>query len=350
MTELGPGREFDLIRAILEQHERTRETDARVAHRARPANRSGSGVPGILLGAGDDAAVVDASPLVISVDLSFEDVHFRRKWITAREIGWRATAAALSDLAAMAARPLAILVSFAAKSEDADFALEIMGGASDASIAFGAALIGGDVSRSTGPFVIDVIVLGHTPKPVARSGAVPGDSVWVTGSLGGAAAAVAAWMSGREPDRSARIRFARPAPRIEEALWLAETGLLHAMIDLSDGLAGDARHLAVASNAGIQLDLGKIPIDPALGTSAPASQVESAGMPGPLRLALGGGEDYELCFAAAAQFGDFEAAAFRERFGIPLTRVGSVVPGSGVVARDEHGEVHALELAGYTHL
>lgn len=350
MTELGPGREFDLIRAVLDQHERRRAVGARAIDRARTVPRGESALPAILLGAGDDAAVVDATPLVISADLSFEDVHFRRDWITAREIGWRATAAALSDLAAMAATPMAILVSFAATSKDADFALEVMGGASDASVAFGAALIGGDVSRSTGPFVIDVIVLGQTPKPVARSGAVAGDSLWVTGSLGGAAAAVAAWMSGQEPDPAARLRFARPQPRIDEALWLAGTGLLHAMIDLSDGLAGDARHLAAASNAGIRLDLGRIPIDPASGTSAPLSQGESSRVSGPLRLALGGGEDYELCFAAAAQFGEREAAAFRERFGVPLTRVGSVVTGAGVVSVDERGEVHALELAGYTHL
>ncbi len=318
---LGPGREFDLIRAILAQHERI-------------ADRAGAH-PAVRVVPGDDAAVIDASPLVVSADLSFEDVHFRRDWITPDEIGWRATAASLSDLAAMAAVPVGILVTMAVKPDDATaFATSVMAGASLAAVAYGAALLGGDISRSTGPFVLDVISVGHAGRPILRSGAQPGDSIWVTGSLGGAAAAVAAWSAGGAPDPAARARFAHPIPRIAEARWLAERGVLHALIDLSDGLAGDVRHLAAASNVCIRLDVSQIPIHPAANR----------------QLAIQGGEDYELCFAAPPSFGDSLVEAFQHAFELPLTRVGSVEAGSGVLALEDDGSAHSLEAMGYSHL
>jgi thiamine-monophosphate kinase len=302
------------------------------------------------LGAGDDAAVVDAAPIVISADLSFEGIHFRRDWLRADEIGWRAAASALSDLAAMAAMPIGILASVAASPEDAtSFARDVMSGVSEAAHEFSAELLGGDVSGSSGPFVIDVIVVGHTEHPVRRSGALPGDSVWITGELGGSAAALAAWHAHRQPEPGARRRFARPRPRIAEAAWLARTGALHALIDLSDGLAGDARHIAAASNVRIRLQLERIPIDPAA-ISLPQQLEDAADVASPLRLALAGGEDYELCFASPATFGDEHVSEFRDRFGIRLTRVGSVVEGEGVVSVDEDGQEHALEMTGYSHL
>jgi len=335
-SRLGPGREFDLIRALLDQHERLRSTMPRS--------------DAVRLAAGDDAAVIDASPLVISADLSFEGIHFRRDWITASEIGWRATAAALSDLAAMAARPIGVLVTFAASSDDASFAMDVMAGVSEAVTAVAAELLGGDVSRSPGPFVIDVIVVGQAAHPVTRSGARPGDSVWVTGRLGGSAAAVAAWSAGRAPHPDARRRFAHPVPRIGEARWLARAGALHALIDLSDGLAGDARHLAAASGVCVQLRLDRIPIDPSAAAQAPSGKSAATPLGAPLRLALGGGEDYELCFAAPASFTEEMAEVFRAEFGIALTRVGSVVEGEGVVAVDENGRAHALDVSGYSHM
>ena len=335
-SRLGPGREFDLIRALLDQHERLRSTMPRS--------------DAVRVGAGDDAAVIDASPLVISADLSFEGIHFRRDWIAASEIGWRATAAALSDLAAMAATPIGILVTLAASPGDASFAMDVMAGVSEAANAVAAELLGGDVSRSPGPFVIDVIVVGRADHPVTRSGATPGDSIWVTGRLGGAAAAVAAWSVGRAPEPDARRHFAHPVPRIAEARWLARAGALHALIDLSDGLAGDARHLAAASGVCVQLRLDRIPIDPSAVAAPPSLTSDATPLGTPLRLALGGGEDYELCFAAPVSFTEEIADAFRAEFGIALTRVGSVVEGEGVVAVDEDGRTHAFDLSGYSHM
>jgi thiamine-monophosphate kinase len=341
-SALGPGREFDLIRAFTAQDERLRS--------AAPSRA-------VVVGGGDDACVVAGSGIALSTDISVEDVHFRRTWISARDIGWRATAASLSDLAAVAARPIGILVSIAASSEDMEsFVIEVMAGVSEAAAAFDAAVLGGDVSRSPGPLVLDVVVAGGVEQPVLRSGARLGDGLWVTGSLGAAAAAVLDWNAGRPPQPDAIAAFARPRPRIAEARWLAEHAPLHALIDLSDGLAGDAAHIAAASDVRIILDLDRIPIHSAAVAAAPGTQPAANTQPADarithaLRLALAGGEDYELCFAAPAGAIEIVADAFVQRFGLRLTRVGTIDAGSGVVTADALGELHPLAIAGYTHL
>lgn len=329
---LGPGGEFDLIRRVLGQ-------DAAIRERIGPG---AAGVESVLVGTGDDCVVVHGTGIAVSVDLSIEDVHFRRHWIGPEETGWRATAAALSDLAAVAAAPIGVLVSLAIPSgrEEAE---RVMAGVSEAAARHGALLLGGDVARSPGPLVIDVAALGQTGAPVLRSGVRPGDEVWVTGRLGAAGAAVRAWEAGREPDPAARAAFARPFARIAEARWLAERGALHALIDLSDGLAGDAGHLASASGVRILLDLDAVPVHDA--ARRVAATVGEA-----LALALGGGEDYELCFAAPAGVGAGLAGEFRESFGLELTRVGAAAAGDGLFGR--HGPDHPprpLDVLGFSH-
>jgi thiamine-monophosphate kinase len=331
---LGPGAEFDLIRSLLEHDASLRER----------LETHAPGVDSVLVGPGDDCAVVHGPGIALSVDLSIEDVHFRRDWLEPPEIGWRATAAALSDLAAVAAEPVGILVSLALpRSVDAD-AEALMTGVSEAAATYGAVLLGGDVSRSPGPVVIDIVAVGRVGAPITRSGVRPGDAICVTGRLGGAAAAVAAWKRGTEPSTEARTAFARPRPRLAEARWLAERGALHGAIDLSDGLAGDAGHLASASNVRILLDLAAVPVHPAaLGPDAD----RDAG----LALALGGGEDYELCFAGPADTCAALTDAFRERFGADLTRVGEAVPGEGLYARERpDAEPRPLRTGGYSHI
>ena len=214
VTGLGPGREFDLIRSFLD------------AGGAEPG-------PAVRVGPGDDCAVVTADGLAISVDMTVEDVHFRRAWLEPDEVGYHAAAAALSDLAAMAARPIGVLASIA---------------------------LGGDLTRSPVPLVVDVTAIGEAPRPVLRAGARPGEEVWVTGQLGAAAAAVEAWLAGREPDPAARSAFARPTPRTREALWLAGRGVPSAMVDLSDGIAGDAGHLAAASGVRLVIRARALPV------------------------------------------------------------------------------------------
>lgn len=270
------------------------------------------------MGPGDDAAVVAGDGIVISSDLSVEGIHFRREWLSPREIGYRAAAAALSDLAAMAARPIGVLASLAVSPADAgDFAAEVMDGARAAAEGVGGTLLGGDLTRSPGPVILDVTVVGEAGTPVLRSGARAGMEVWVTGELGAAALCVMLLLRGDEPSPSARRRFAAPEPRIREARWLAERGVPAAMLDLSDGLAGDAAHLAAASGVAIVLDAAAIPIHPALA---------AAGVHGDeaFRLATAGGEDYELCFCAEAGAGEAVAAEFRAAFSVALTRVGRV--------------------------
>lgn len=329
--QLGPGQEFDLIRRFLEQS-------------AAPG-------PDVVVGPGDDCAVFTAPRTAVSVDLAMEGVHFRREWLTPEEIGYRATAASLSDLAAMAATPIGVLASLAIPADEVpEYAARVMAGVREGVEGVGGTLMGGDLVRSVGPLVLDIVALGAAPHPVLRSGARPGDELWVTGTLGGAAAAVAAWLAGAEPDPDARRTFAHPVPRLREARWLAERGALHALLDLSDGLAGDVRHLAAASKVGILIDAARVPIHPAAARTGRG-----------LDLALTGGEDYELLFAAPPGAVEPLAAEFGADFMVELHRVGEVVrageavpgaeavPGSDVWVRHEDGATDRLERSGFEH-
>jgi thiamine-monophosphate kinase len=271
-SPLGPGAEFDLIRRFLPTR--------------APAR------PDVRVGPGDDCAVVVGQGIALSSDMSVEDVHFRRDWLPPEGIGFRAAAAALSDLAAVAARPIGVLASLAVPAEDAgEYAVAVMRGVRGAAESVGAALLGGDLTRSPGPVALDITAVGETPNPVLRSGAAVGHEVWVTGELGGAAVCVERLLAGRRAPRDAWQRFAEPRARVHEARWLAERGIPSAMLDLSDGLAGDASHLAAASGVAILLVRELIPVHPAV-VRHTRSRARS------LALALGGGEDYELCFTA----------------------------------------------------
>jgi thiamine-monophosphate kinase len=284
-TSLGPGGEFDRLRRAL--------------------TRLGSGAVGI----GDDCAFVEigAERLALSCDLTLEGTHFQAGWLSPVEIGWRATAAALSDLAAVAAQPLGVLLSVAVPSDwpEEHFA-DLLSGAGEAARAVGAVIWGGDLVRGD-HVAVDVTVAGRlAADPVRRSGAAVGDELWVTGALGGPFCAVAAWNAGQEPEETARERFAHPVPRIAEGLWLGEHGA-RAMIDVSDGLVADAGHLAAASGVGWAIDPDRVPVHPA------AEVMEEA---------LVSGEEYELLVALAAGTGAALAATLRAQFGVPLTRVG----------------------------
>jgi len=251
--------------------------------------------------------------VAISTDMALEGTHFRTGWLSTREIGWRAAAAALSDLAAVAAEPAGVLVSLGVPAEQPDeFAAEIMDGVGAVADAVGAKVWGGDLVRSD-RLALDVLVVGRVEHPVLRAGARPGDALWLTGRLGGPAAALADLLEGRAPAPAARERFAHPAPRVREAQWLRHRGA-RAMIDLSDGLAADAGHLAAASGVRCMLDADLVPRHEA---------AESDGA------VLSGGEEFELLVALPLEFG--AGAEFERTFLLPLTKVGRVEAGAGVV-------------------
>jgi len=306
---LGPGREFDVIRDLV--------------------RRWGKAARGI----GDDAAVLDVpagSRLVASTDATVENVHFRRAWLEPSEVGYRAATAALSDLAAMAATPIAMLVAMSVPVGWRDELGSIAEGIGDASRLFDAPITGGNLTTGA-ELALTVTVLGAAARPLGRDGARPGDALYVTGTLGGARCAVQAWESGRAPAPEHRARFAHPTARIREARWLAEHGAT-AAIDISDGLVADVWHLASASGVEAHLELDAIP---AMGGVSP-------------RDAAASGEDYELVVAAPRPLDEH---AFAAAFGVPLTRVGSVVagtPGDARVRLRAHGTFVDL-LPGYDH-
>ncbi len=289
MKPLGPGPEFDLIRAIIE--------------------RLGPDASGI----GDDCAVIPigGTNLVASIDCSIEGVHFRTDWLTPEEIGYRATAAALSDLAADGAEPLGVMVSLGIPGVGGgEWGVGIMAGVGAACRAVSAQVLGGDLVRAD-KLMVDVCVLGTAERPVRRAGAKAGDGVWVTGTLGGAGLALAGFQSRKMLDAKLRDRYAKPEPRVKAGQWLAAHGAT-AMIDISDGLAQDAGQLAAASGVAVAIQLEKVPCWPGVMAVAAAAS----------------GEEFELLVTLPAEFKD--AATFVRATGLPLTRIGTCAAGDGL--------------------
>jgi thiamine-monophosphate kinase len=294
---------------------------------------------------GDDAVAFrlpEGASVVLGTDVAVEDVHFRRAWLRWEAVGYRSTAAALSDLAAMGADALGVLVTLALPPELETSVYESIGtGVGECLRGAEAALLGGDLAQSPGPVMIDVVAIGSAERPVSRGGARPGDELWLTGSLGAAATAVADWQAALEPDPRSRRAFERPAARLQEARWLvAELGVT-AMIDISDGLAGDAAHVAAASGVALDVDTTAIPLAEPL---AHYANRELA-----LKRALGGGEDYELLFSLPATRGEDRAREFENRFGVPITRIGRVREGEGVRWLGEDGTPKQIDAEGFDH-
>ena len=294
----------------------------------------------ILLGAGDDAAVFRNRQTAISTDLTIEDVHFNRNWISLHEVGFRAVMSAISDLAAMAADPFGVLISLALPKKGYNVILEgLRGGIHEAVRKVGASLIGGDLSSSPGPIVIDVTVLGETRDLVTRTGISSGDEVWVTGVLGGSAGAVKIWLDGGDPSTELRNAFTRPPFRVPEARWLVENAGVRTMIDISDGLLRDAGHMADASDVCIVIEPKKIPLHPDLDPDIA------------LRFGMSGGEDYELCLVSKKGILNPLVEIFEEKFGLRLTRVGYVEEGSGIEikGKESNPESPSNRILGFDH-
>ena len=306
-VKMGPGVEFDLIR--------------------RMADRWGD----ISRNAGDDAAVLDLNQgarLVASTDTSLEGVHFRREWLSLQEIGYRATIAALSDIAAVAAEPIGLLIAATVPANIAPTIEELADGIGSAARQSGCPIVGGDLTGGD-RISLTMTAMGAAVSPIGRNGARLGDGLWLTGRLGGPAAALRALLAGELPSAEHYPRFACPVARLAEARWLAEAGAT-AMIVISDGLSSDARHIAAASGVAIEIGIDIIPCVPDVTSRAAATS----------------GEEYELLVAAPDEL---DAERFASTFGVSLTRIGTIVEGvPGSVTFTEDGERVDL-VAGYDH-
>jgi thiamine-monophosphate kinase len=308
--------------------------------------------PRVRVGSGDDAAVtVPGGATATSVDALVDGVHFRRDTATLTQIGRKALAAALSDLAAMGAEAGEAYVAVGVPPDlDEEGCLELFDGVAALATATGTTLAGGDVSR-TPVLSLAVTVVGHAATPerlVTRAGARPGDALVLTGEIGAAAAGL---LLLERPELAASVDAATgaqlrrrqldPTPRLAAGQALAAAGA-GAMIDLSDGLGGDAAHLARASRAGVRIDAG------ALSLAAGVAEVAAAAGRDPLELAAAGGEDYELLAALAPERlpGALRTVAATGEGG--LKQVGEVTAGEGVEIRRPGGEI--LAPAGFDQL
>ncbi|HEX5712406.1 MAG TPA: thiamine-phosphate kinase [Solirubrobacterales bacterium] len=319
---------------------------------AKVRERLGAGGARVVLGSGDDAAVtVPGGATATSVDALVEGVHFDRERATLGQIGHKALATALSDLAAMGAEAgEAYVVVGVPPDLDEEGCLELVDGILALATATGTTLAGGDVTRAP-VLTLAVTVVGHAETPaqlVQRGGAEPGDALVVSGELGGAAAGLLLLqrpeLAAAVPAASAerlRRRQLEPTPRLAAGRALARAGT-RAMIDLSDGLGGDAGHLAAASGVGLRIEASALPLAAGLAELASAAGQE------PLALAVSGGEDYELLAAIPPARLAEVAAALGEAAETTLTQVGEVVAGEGVEIRLPGGGT--LDPRGYDQL
>jgi thiamine-monophosphate kinase len=310
----------------------------------------------LLSGIGDDAAVirqVGGRETVITADLLVEEIDFLLEATPPRLLGHKALAVSLSDVAAMGARPRWALLSIGVPWAvwRSRFLDQVYEGFFALAERYGVRLIGGDVSRTPLRIVIDSIVMGEAARlrSVRRAGARPGDHIFVTGALGGAAAGLQLLLDGaRLPKRPAVRREARrveelllrhlcPQPRVRWGLLLGEERLATAMIDISDGLSSDLAHVCRESNVGARVVASRIPIDPLI---AEARDREA------LRLALNGGEDFELLFTVKPRN---LARLPAQMDGVHATYIGDVTDEPGRIRLVDQGRERALRAAGFAH-
>jgi thiamine-monophosphate kinase len=319
MTDNSP--EFDLI----------------ARHFTRPAANA-------VLGVGDDCALVDITngmDLAVSTDTMVSGTHFFPD-VPPENLGHKALAVNLSDMAAMGAMPYWAMLALTVPSVDHGWLAAFAKGFFDLAEEFSVSLIGGDTTR--GPLSLTITIMGEVPMGAAlrRNGAKAGNDVWVSGNIGDAALAVA-HRNGRlvlaEDDyHEAVMRLYEPTPRVR--LGQALRGLATSAIDISDGLLGDLGHICRLSGVGATVDLGAIPLSP-IGAQHVATK---AG----LTAILAGGDDYELCFTAPPNSRD-SIAELTDVLGVPLTRIGQVKRGKGVSLMGPDGKPVRIDGRGYDH-
>lgn len=309
----------------------------------------------VVVGIGDDVAVLrtDGERLLLAtVDAQVETVHFLRHISSADQIGWRALAVNLSDIAAMGGRPRWALVALALPAESELAWVEALyHGLGRAARAAGVSIVGGNLTRCDGPIVIDVTVLGDVARDqlLTRAGARPGDRILVTGTLGEAAAGLQlALQPVPELDAATRTallaRYLTPQARLAEAAIIAAARQATAMIDLSDGLSSDIGHICRCSGVGARIDAARLPISAATEAIARRQALPA------WELALNGGEDYELCFTAPPHYAAALAEAVRAATGTPVSDVGEILPAErGQVLILPDGTQRPLAAGGWNH-
>jgi thiamine-monophosphate kinase len=313
--------------------------------------------PDVALGVGDDAALLDPGPdmlVVATVDALVAGRHFLMAVSSPEEIGRKALAVNLSDLAAMGAEPCWALVSLLLPASLEVSVLDgVYAGLRREAREYGVAVVGGNVAATDGPLTLDVVALGRCPRgaQVTRAGGRPGDLLLVTGSLG---AAVAGLLLARDPQRAvgvarsmrqqARSAMVLPTPQVAAGRALAAGRLVTAMLDISDGLAADLGHLCERSGVGAELDASMIPVHPAATAIAPRYGRD------PLEVALYGGDDYELVCALAPEHRDEALAALRAVGSQPMIIGQLTAPEAGMTLRHADGSVEPLVAKGWDHL
>ena len=310
--------------------------------RARPGRATGG--PNTL-GIGDDCALLMPAPgkqLAISSDMLVEGRHFFAG-ADARMLGHKSLAVNLSDLAAMGARPLAFTLSLALPRADPDWLAGFSQGLFALADEHDCELIGGDTTK--GPLTICITIYGElTPgQALRRAAAQVGDDIWVSGTLGDARLALAVYWHEHTLDAAAMARAAprmhQPTPRVALGRALAERGIGHAALDISDGLVGDLGHILAASSVGATLCVDALPAGPVLATQARALRQ---------RFCLAGGDDYELCFSAPVGQREAVLAAAADT-ATPVSRVGVIEAAGGLRLVDADGAALAIEVAGFDH-
>ena len=295
----------------------------------------------VVAGAGDDCALLDLGApdklILFKTDAVVEGIHFTKE-TPPEKIGHKALARCLSDIAAMAGTPTAAVITIGLpKNFDGRFIAGIYDGMGATAKKNGVAIVGGETTTNPGRIFISVALLGTVGRgrQVLRSGAKAGDAIFVTGELGGSIA-------------EKHLEF---EPRLAEARWLTDHFDVHAMIDLSDGLGGDLRHIIKASGVGAELLKTAIPISRAAKQSSKVRSGEStlATPKPPLLAALTDGEDFELLFTVASRDAVKLLDAWKKQFPkLKLSCIGRIVPGDGVALRDKSG-VHPFNAHGYVH-
>ncbi len=294
-----------------------------------------AGNPSVLTGAGDDCAVLDCGQpgrvLLFKTDAVVGGIHFTAD-AKPEQIGHKALGRCLSDIAAMGGRPIAALVTLALPDNySPEFIEGVYKGLNALARKFGVAIAGGETTRNPERLLISIAMIGDAAKDkcILRSGAKPGDAIYVTGELGGSRA-------GKHLDFE---------PRVAEGQWLTEHFTIHAMMDISDGLAGDLRHILRMSQVGAELHSRAVPVSRAAKLQASA---ESSSKP-PLLAALGDGEDFELLFTIASKDAVPVLDAWKKQFpDARLSCIGRITSERGLKLRDKTG-IHSLETHGYVH-